>query len=298
MANPKCSVAEFQAFFHNLPELGHVTVRGTSNIYQVQGHNALIEPAVVTVFAFHVILSIRNIANASIRESVRCKEGTATHASVHISVLQFFHNFSGNVVRNHTFRSTFGGQLRQIVVLAVFMNIVLIQYVDELRERWGDVHTIFVLYAENTLFKHCLNTKRKVISQTTFRHFVKVHVHCDKRCLTVGGHESDDLVLNRLNTGFNFLIKPFFSNFHYPFFSYFNTCIRQFLSDSVDMLLSGNIDERCKMSQCNRLTTVLVGSDLGDNLSCNIAGRRKAVRFIDACLTNDGTVLEHVLQVD
>ena len=62
--------------------------------------------------------------------------------------------------------------------------------------------------------------------------------------------------------------------------------------------LTGNVDKRCQMRQGNGLAAILVGGDLRDDLCCDVAGRRKAVRTFNQCAGNHRTVLEHIFQVD
>ena len=51
------------------------------------------------------------------------------------------------------------------------------------------------------------------------------------------------------------------------------------------------------MGQRNGLATVLGGSNLGDDLRRDIAGRREAVRLLNERARDNGAVLEHILQV-
>ena len=51
------------------------------------------------------------------------------------------------------------------------------------------------------------------------------------------------------------------------------------------------------MSKGNRLATILVGSNLGDYLSCNVTSCREAMWLLDHGLADDSSVLQHILQV-
>ena len=52
------------------------------------------------------------------------------------------------------------------------------------------------------------------------------------------------------------------------------------------------------MSQRDRLPTVLVGSDLRDDLRSNIAGCRETMRPLDQSSADDCAVLQHIFQID
>ena len=80
----------------------------------------------------------------SIGKAVRCQEGTAAHARIDVT-LQLPHDLGGNVIRNHALRGAFSRQFRQIIVSAVFMDVVFIQNIDQLRERRRDPDALFVL---------------------------------------------------------------------------------------------------------------------------------------------------------
>ena len=49
------------------------------------------------------------------------------------------------------------------------------------------------------------------------------------------------------------------------------------------------------MSKGNRLATILVGSNLGDYLSCNVTSCREAMWLLDHGLADDSSVLQHIL---
>ena len=71
-----------------------------------------------------------------------------------------------------------------------------------------------------------------------------------------------------------------------------------FFRSSHALFLGGDIKEGNKGRQKNSRPAVLVGSDLCNNLRCNIASRREGMRLFDKGTRNDGSVLEHVLQID
>ena len=52
------------------------------------------------------------------------------------------------------------------------------------------------------------------------------------------------------------------------------------------------------MGQRDRLAAVLVAGHLCHDLGGNVAGSKEAVRLLDHGLTDNCTVLEHILQID
>ena len=63
-------------------------------------------------------------------------------------------------------------------------------------------------------------------------------------------------------------------------------------------LLAGYLYKRCKVGEGNRLSSVLVGSNLGNDLGGNVAGCRKRVRAFNQCSCNNRAILEHIFQID
>ncbi len=51
------------------------------------------------------------------------------------------------------------------------------------------------------------------------------------------------------------------------------------------------------MSKAYTLTAVLIACNLSNNLRCNIAGCRKAVRLFNQRVTYNSTVLKHILKI-
>ena len=51
------------------------------------------------------------------------------------------------------------------------------------------------------------------------------------------------------------------------------------------------------MSQRNRLTTVLATCNLSNDLGCDIASSREAMRLLNHGVANNGSVLQHIFQV-
>ena len=287
MTKPKRSVAEFQTLIQNLPELLHILMCGTCYINQIDGYNALIETAIVLMLsAFTKSLCIRS------------EERTASHTRIYISVLVFLHLLGRNIVRNHTLGCTFCSKLCQIPVLAVFCNIIFIQCINNLRECRCDPDSLFVLYALHTLFQNLFNDQCKIRSGLSVRYLIQIHEHGYKRCLSVTGHQGNELILNCLHTTGDFFTQTALNGSLDLFFLQRISVFLPLCYNLLTNLLTGYVNKRSQMRQCKRLSAVLVGSNLCNDLCCNVAGGIEAVRLLNLGTGNDRTVLQHILQID
>ena len=97
MSAAECTVAKLQTFIQDLPETVHIAFGRAGYIYQVDGNNTLIKTAIELVRTICITLRV-----------LYCQERAAAHAWVNIASLQFPHDLGGNIIRNHTFGSTFG----------------------------------------------------------------------------------------------------------------------------------------------------------------------------------------------
>ena len=82
----ECPVAKVKTLIKYLPELGHITARWAGDVNKVKCYNTLIETTVIFLFTFNIVLGIRNISNPVFSKSVRCKEWTAAHTGVNITL--------------------------------------------------------------------------------------------------------------------------------------------------------------------------------------------------------------------
>ena len=81
-----------------------------------------------------------------------------------------------------------------------------------------------------------------------------------------------------------------------------------FFRDSVDhakllayaaaKLLTADVNEGCEVSKTDALTAVLTGSNLRDDLRCDVTSGGKAVGLFDHGAADNGAVLEHILEID
>ncbi len=87
------------------------------------------------------------------------------------------------------------------------MDVILIQHIDQLRECRCDPRTALVLNTLHTLLHNFLDDQCKVITGASLRNFIKIHENRYKWCLSVTGHKSDQLVLDRLDTTLDFILQ-------------------------------------------------------------------------------------------
>ena len=127
---------------------------------------------------------------------------------------------------------------------------------------------------------------------------VQVHEHGDEGCLSVGGHQGDDLILNGLDAAADFVTQAGLNDLLNGLFGGLHAELLQFLFHISADLLTADLDKRCQMSQRDGLSAVLVGSNLCNNLGCNVAGGGEGMGLLDQGTGNDGAVLQHVIQID
>ena len=137
------------------------------------------------------------------------------------------------------------------------MDVIFIEYIDELRECWCNELSLFILNPKDTLLEHFLDHHSKVFSGLTFWYLIKIHIYCDERSLTICSHKSDDLILDNLASSLNL-----FSNTHLC--DLVNLLLVDLHSSSLKLksnflteLLSADINKWNQVRQCNTLSAVL-----------------------------------------
>ena len=115
MAAAERAVAQLEAVFKNIPEFFDVTARRERDVGQVDGHDALIEAAVILVLARLVVAGVGDVAHARVGEAVGREEAAAAHTGIHVA-LELEHFLFADVIGHHTARRAFCGELREIIV--------------------------------------------------------------------------------------------------------------------------------------------------------------------------------------
>ena len=288
MACLKRTVAESQTVVENFPELIKVAAGGQGYIHQIDGDDALIEAAIV-------------FGLARLGVHIRGQEAAAAHAGIAMALavlidLHLQHLLLGDVVGDHPLGGALGGQLGQIIIRSAGTDVVLFQNINELREGGGDPDTGFVLDALIPLTDGLLDDDGEVGLFLRVAGFAQIHKDGDERSLTVGGHQGDDLILDGLNAAVDLVAQTALDDLLLPLGGDIQTFHLSF--NFVSDLLAGDVHEGSQMGQADALAAVLVGSDLCDDLSRNVAGGGEAVRLLDISAGNDRAVLKHVFQID
>ena len=305
MAVLQGAVAQFQALIKNFPEFIRLTAGGQGHIRQVDGNNTLIEAAIVLRLARHIVLGVGHVVPAS-AGTVGGQKAAAAHAGKYIAValgltlrqLVFLHLFFADIVRHHALCGTFGGQLGQVEIGGAFADIIIFQHIDQLGECGGDPNALFILNTLVALAEHFFHDNGKVRFQAlVFARFVQVHEYRDERCLAVGGHQGNDLVLDGLHTALDFLAQTGFNDLGELFFTGINAQFLHLRFGIAADLFAADIHKRCQMSQGEGLSAVLVAGHLRHDLGGDVAGGGEAVGLFDERTGDDSAVLQHVLQI-
>ena len=280
-------VAKFKTVFKDFPEFIHISFCRAGYVYQIQCDNALVETAVIFMLA---------VFTKTFR--VGGEEAAAAHAGVYVAVFVFLHDFRGNIVGDETFCCAFRSKFRQLIVGGVIMDIIFIKDVDQFRECRCDPYAFFILYSLHSLEKDFFDDHGEIVTGAAFRYFIKIHEHGDERSLAVTGHQSNELVLDCLNTALDLFMETGFNNFGNDFIIHGFAGQLPFFDDFLFDFLTADIDEGRKVRKRKGLAAILVGCYLGNNLGRYVAGGEERMGFFDHCLADDSTVLEHVFQVN
>ena len=301
----QCAMAQVQTLIKDTPESIFVLICGKRNINEIYGDNALIETTIVFRFTV-IVLGVCNVIPA-VTGTVRCQEASAAHAGIHIAVsfglafgqLVLAHLLFADIIRNHTTSGTFCGHLCKIVVRLSFFDVVILQHINQFRECGSDEDTSFVLDALITLAKHLLDAHSKVVFQNlVIPCLIQIHEYRDERGLSIGGHKSDDLILNRLDTGTHFFTKTAGNNFVALVFCQIQMQLSILLVNLLADCLTAHINKFGKVSKADTLTAVLAGCNLCNNLSGNVASSREAMGTLNQSAGNHCAILQHVIEVE
>ena len=183
--------------------------------------------------------------------------------------------------------------MSQIVIPAAPQAVVLIQHIDQLRERRGHIHTLFILdalqtLAENLFNDHCVFFNVRIL-------VTQMQEQGHKRRLAVSGHQGIDLVLDGLDAGLQFFPQPFVHNC----VKYFRICLfTQGLLGPFHKLFPAAAQIFAQMPHVHGLTAVLTGSYGSDNLGHHVAGYLKALGRFNHLAVHHGAVVQHVADID
>ena len=296
MTAQQSTVAQLQAFIKDLPEFLNIPPGGQSHIRQVDGDNALIEAAIVLVLAGLVVAGVGNVADAGVCEAIRRQEAAAAHAHINIA-LELQHLLLADVVRHHALGGAAGGQFCQIPVLGILPDVVFFQHIDQLWEGRSDPDALFVFHALQPLTQSFLNDEGQIVLLLLISRLIEVHEHGDEGSLAVGGQEGDDLILNGLHTPADLIQQALFGNVIDGLLACIEPGGDQLLPHDGAELFTAHLYKGGQMGQADGLAAILVAGHLCHDLGGNVAGGGKAVGLLDEGAGDDGTVLQHILQI-
>ena len=163
----------------------------------------------------------------------------------------------------------------------------------------GDPDAGLVLDALIALAQHLLNDDGKVrLKALVVTGLVQVHEHRNERCLTVGRHQGNDLILDSLHAALDLLAQALFDDVRNFFLAGIDAQVLHLGLDVAADLLAADVDKGGKVGQADALAAVLAGRDLRDDLGGNVAGGGEGVRLFNQSARNDCAVLQHIVKVD
>ena len=296
MAAAQCAVAQLETLFEDGPEFVDVAAGGQRHIRQIDGHDALVEAAVILVLAGDVIAGVCDVADARVGEAVGRQEAAAAHAGVHVA-LELEHLLFADVVGHHAARRALGGKAREVVVRRIIVDVVLFKHIDELGEGGRDPHALLVFDALIALLEHLLDDDGKVALFLLVARLIEIHENGDERRLTVRGQQRDHLILDGLHTAADLFAQALFDDFG-------DLALRRVDTEGFDLgehlfadLLARYVDKGGEVRQRDGLAAVLVGRDLRDDLGGDVAGGGKRMGALDERAGDDRAVLQHILKV-
>ena len=92
------------------------------------------------------------------------------------------------------------------------MDIVILKHIDQLGKRRCDIGSAFILDPLDPLVQHFLDHKRKILLFLRTLCLIQIHKYGKERSLTIGGHQCDHLILDRLYTLFDLFAEPSLNN--------------------------------------------------------------------------------------
>ena len=211
--------------------------------------------------------------------------------------LQLQHLLLADVVRHHALGGALGRHAGQVVVFAVFVDIIFFQHIDELGEGRGHPHAALVLHTFVPLLQHFLYNKRQIVLLLLVLGLIEVHKYRHKGSLSIGGQQRHHLVLDGLHTAADLIPQPLFHHVGKLLLGDIRLYLLHLLLQLPADLLPAHLHKGRQVGQRDGLPAVLVAGHLRYDLGGDIAGGREGMRPLDQGPGDNGPVLQHVLQV-
>ena len=177
------------------------------------------------------------------------------------------------------------------------MDIVLLQHIDQFGECGGNEYALFIFNALDPLQKHFLDDQCQIVSQPSFRNLIQIHKYRYKRSLSIGSHQSDDLILDHLDALLDLPLYPHLGDPGNHILICLDILCFQFGPHFSAEFLAAYFYKGSQVGQSNALAAVLGTGDLSDSLGSDVAGCGEGVRSLNHGLADDGSVLQHIFQI-
>ncbi len=185
----------------------------------------------------------------------------------------------------------------QELIGSVLGHVVLVQHIDELRERGRDPHAGLVLDPLDPLFQNLLDHHGEVFFFSLSFRFVKVHIDRNERRLAVRGHQRHNLVLDRLYALLDLGAHAVLHHVRDLLFRHLNAVFLDRFEHVLTDALTADLHERSQMGKRNALSAILAAGHLRHDLRRHVAGRAETVGLFDPRSRDHGSVLQHILKI-
>ena len=170
---------------------------------------------------------------------------------------------------------------------------MLIQNINQLREGRGYINALVIFNALQTLTQNFFHNHSVFLQIRII--LLQVQKQGNKRRLTIGGHQGIDLILNGLYATLELVAQALVCQTLQSFV--INVASGGFL-DALFKLFVALTQIFAKMTDINRLTAVLAGSNRGNNLCHNGAGNLEALGAFNHFAVHNRTVIQHIADIN
>ena len=221
------------------------------------------------------------------------QEAAATHGREYVTFVVFAHFFSADIVRIHTFRTAFYSQAGNVIVFATFQAVNFVENINQFGERRSNIYAFVVFntlqaLTQNFFYDHCSFFQIRVV-------LFQMEEQGNERRLTIGGHQSVDLVLNGLYTTLQFCTQTFLYQAFQGFFV--NFAMGRFQNITFEFIVA-TAQVFTQVADVYGLTAVLAGSYGRNDLGHNGAGNLEALGAFNHLAIHNGAFVQHIADVD
>ena len=170
---------------------------------------------------------------------------------------------------------------------------MLIQNINQLRESRGYINALVIFNALQTLTQNFFHNHSVFLQIRII--LLQIQKQGNKRRLTIGGHQGINLILNGLYAALQLVAQALICQTLQSFV--INVASGGFL-DALFKLFIALTQIFAQMTDINRLTAVLAGSNRGNNLCHNGAGNLEAFRAFNHFAVHNRAVIQHIADIN